>query len=222
LYQVESSLVDATTVNASNFFASGTFTGNGFAGNAAGLTNFIFGWWYGTFSTFSCTANFQMLNPSQTINGGDASSLPSFQIVGADGLANKIADQYSLGLNIQSGGSGHLGNSTFGSSGFTNTFGFIGNGFSSTVSNAIPVCPNITVTGSATTFITNNLGFSVLVHYTAATATGCGICPTNGGVTGQFYLWSSATNDVVPLRNGGSISITNGATAGVARWTPFP
>lgn len=104
----------------------------------------------------------------------------------------------------------------------TNIFGteIVSNGISTTISNTIPVSPDITIGTSVTTFVTNNTSFSWLAYWSASTLSGCGLCPTNGGVTSQFYLWSTTTNGYVPVRPGASISFTNGATAGKARFTP--
>lgn len=97
------------------------------------------------------------------------------------------------------------------------------NGFTSLVSNNVPLASFTISGGNATTFFTNKQPFSVLVGFVGTTITGVGVCPTNGGVTSQFWWWpTSLTGGTVPCRSGASISFTNGITAGSAAWTPFP
>lgn len=98
----------------------------------------------------------------------------------------------------------------------------ITNGVTSFVSNNVPSA-SLTIAGNATTFFTNMQSFSVLVGFVGTTITGVGICPTNGGVTSQFWWWpTSLTGGTVPCRSGASISFTNGVTAASAAWTPMP
>jgi len=101
-------------------------------------------------------------------------------------------------------------------------FAVITNGAYSVVSNAAPVA-SFAITASITNFFTNNFGRDIIIGYTATTLTGIGLCGTNGGAGGSFQQWlQPLTGGTVPLRNGHTVSFTNGASGATATWTVFP
>ena len=96
------------------------------------------------------------------------------------------------------------------------------NGFTSTISNAIPVWGTTSIGASVTTFATNNFSANAdaFLNFNATTVTGVGLCGTNGGATSPFYqIMTSLTGGSIHVRYGSTVSFTNGITAGSYNWT---
>lgn len=136
------------------------------------------------------------------------------------GVTTRLFEAGTATFRLEGGSGGDAG--TLLASNVTSQFSIATNGYTSFVSNAVPVT-TFTIAISANTFWTNTAPFSVLVGFTATTVTGVGLSGTNGGAGGQFQQWMiPLTGGCVPVRSQATVAFTNGVAAGTGSWTPFP
>jgi len=94
--------------------------------NIASATNGIFWYWDPAFSYMHWTHNVIMdsSHAASIITGQNAATIASYQLEGSDSAYNWIADQYGLGLYLNSAGYGYLAGLSYGPNAITNKGGY--------------------------------------------------------------------------------------------------